>query len=184
MRLFALLICCSIIFVACQPPKDTSLPQEEEFEEYTGPVLTFDNVETYYSQSALVKLRLVAPTQWHMENNDEIFPDGIHITFFDKDVKEKTTLISDSACYIAEIKTYRMLGNVVVHNTIENQKLETPVLNLDERSNEIFTDTNIVVTTEKEVIYGIGLRAKQDFSQYKIAKPTGIFALKNEDKTQ
>jgi len=106
----------------------------EEDEVYTGPLLVFANVETFYSQTAEVKLRLVAPTQWHMDNNDEIFPDGVHITFFDQQGKEKTTLVSDSAQYIAEIRTYRMVGDVVVHNMIENQKLETPILNLDERT--------------------------------------------------
>ena len=177
------LFAASILVTSCQPPKQDVPVATNEPEVYNGPILTFKNIETYYSQSAQVKLRLVAPTQWHMENNDEIFPDGVHITFFDKNSREKTTLVSDSARYLADIKTYHMVGNVVVNNTVENQKLETPVLNLDERSKEIFTDTTIAITTEKEIIYGIGLRAKQDFSQYKIAKPTGIFALDEKSKT-
>ncbi|MGB0524270.1 MAG: LPS export ABC transporter periplasmic protein LptC [Flammeovirgaceae bacterium] len=179
-RILLLILCCSACLFACESPQTNSnavTTVVEEVEEYTGPVLTFSNIETFYSQNAQVKLRLVAPTQWHMQNSDEVFPDGVHITFFDKDNQEKTTLVSDSARYIAEIKTYHMVGNVEVHNMVENQTLETPILNLDERSKEIFTDTTLKITTEKELIYGIGLRAKQDFSQYKIAKPTGIFSI-------
>lgn len=181
MRFYYFIFIILITLLACQEEKSAnSSPINTEPIVYDGPLLTFDNVETFYSQSAIVKLRLVAPTQWHMESNDEIFPDGVHITFFDLDNREKTTLVSDSAKYIYELKTYRLVGNVVVHNQLENQKLETPILNLDERTKEIFTDTTIKITTEKEIIYGIGLRAKQDFSQYKIAKPTGIFSVDSE----
>ena len=176
MRLVILIVLAGLLW-ACNSESETKIPIAEEEVEYHGPILTFSNIETYYSQSAQVRLRLVAPVQWHMENTDEVFPDGVHITFFDKENNEKTTLVSDSARYIAEIRTYRMVGNVVVHNKVEQQTLETPILNLDERTKEIFTDTTVKITTQKEYIYGIGLRAKQDFSQYKIAKPTGIFTI-------
>lgn len=179
-RLFLFILITAAVLMGCQETKPVQTPQANADDIYNGPVLSFNNIETYYSKSADVKLRLVAPTQWHMQNDDEVFPDGVHITFFDPNGNEKTTLISDSARYIVELKTYRMVGNVEVFNIIENQKLETPILNLDERAQEIFTDTTVKITTEKEFIYGIGLRAKQDFSQYKIAKPTGIFSIEND----
>ena len=45
---------------------------------------------------------------------------------------------------------------------------------------EIYTNENVKITTAKELIYGVGLRAKQDFTQYKIAKPTGVFSIDSE----
>ena len=117
-----------------------------------------------------------------MQNMDEVFPDGVLITIYDDIGTPKTTIKADSAVYLDKVKTYTMVGNVLVRNEIQNQQLETQTLNWDERLREIYTNDKVKITTAKELIYGIGMRAKQDFSQYKIAKPTGTFSVEKENQ--
>jgi len=180
LRFFIFLIVASVSFTSCKKTKlSTDVSSEKDYE---GPLLVFQNVETMYSQSASVRLKMEAPRQMRMQNMDEVFPDGVLITIYDDIGTPKTTIKADSAVYLDKVKTYTMVGNVLVRNEIQNQQLETQTLNWDERLREIYTNDKVKITTAKELIYGIGMRAKQDFSQYKIAKPTGTFSVEKENQ--
>ena len=179
-------ICVFLLFLtvfACDENEKQQETKKEEMEDYTGPMLTFKNIETIYSQDADVKLKAEAPIRLRMQNMDEIFPEGAHITIYDIDGAVKTTLVADSAIYLDQVQTWTMVGNVKVRNEQENQQLETTLLNWDNRLREIYTNDKVKITTASELIYGVGLRARQDFSQYKIAKPTGVFSI-DETSTQ
>jgi LPS export ABC transporter protein LptC len=157
---------------ACRP--DAPPADAVEASAYEGPLLSFQNIETIYSNRGEAKLILQAPLQYRLQNGDEVFPQGVHIDIYDDDGRHKTMLLADSAHYVSADRLYLMVGNVQVTNLLQQQRLETPLLHWDERFREIYTDTVVHITTPQEEIDGVGLRAKQDFSQYKIMKPVGV----------
>jgi LPS export ABC transporter protein LptC len=140
---------------------------------YEGPVAISTNVLIQYSEKALSRIKGRAPKRLIFKNNDKEFPDSIYIELYDEQ-GVKTTEITGDYCYedYSE-RTYRAEGNVVVTNLEKGQTLETPRLYWDQRKALIYSDTNIKVITPTETLYGIGMEAKQDFSQYKILRPTG-----------
>ena len=163
-----------VLSTACQDAEIPNKPESDTASVYTGPMLAFQNIETVYSQMGDAKLVLRAPLQYREKNGDERFPEGVEIDIYDGAGRKKTRILADSGRYVSEQRLYVMMGNVSVSNLIEEQELKTPILFWDERYREIYTDTVVKITTEKEILNGIGLRAKQDFSQYKIIEPTGI----------
>lgn len=171
-QLFAILF---LLLVACkgEKPSSTTLTVDSV---YTGPLLAFQNIETVYSQMGDAKLVLRAPLQYREQSGDERFPAGVEMDVYDDLGRKKTLLLADSARYLSSQRLYVMMGNVSVTNLAEQQKLETPVLFWDERYREIYTDTTVRITTAKEILKGKGLRARQDFSQYKILVPTGVLS--------
>ena len=59
-------------FMGCEDQEKSNV-----ITEYEGPILELTNVESLYSDSSVVRLKLIAPRQLEYENNDHEFPDGI-----------------------------------------------------------------------------------------------------------
>jgi hypothetical protein len=58
--------------------------------------------------------------------------------------------------------------------------MNTEELNWVPAKQKIFTDKFVTIQTKEEVLKGQGLEAKQDFSSYRILKPTGTFPITQE----
>lgn len=147
------------------------------------PVRVFNDVSMLYSQNSMVRLKLEAPIQNQFENQNEEYPEGLYLEIYDSLGVKTTSLVADRGQNDIKSHTFRVTGNVVVINFKEGTKLETEVLNWDQASETIFTDTltPVVITTPTDVINANGLTANQDFSEYEITGGvTGVFTLKEE----
>jgi len=154
---------------------------ETDTTRYAGPMLEFYNNKMYYSIDAMVRVEMNAPLRWLYENRNQEFPKGINIDAFDEYGKRKVNMIADYSYWEETTQIVRMEGHVVVNNYEEKQTLETPRLFWDRKQKEIYSDTIVRVTSESAKLYGIGLRAKDDFSRYKILEPTGPIRLAEDD---
>ncbi len=146
---------------------------------YVGPVEQIDNVRMLYSEGALLKVKLVTPLQYRYANEDKRFPKQVNITFYDPTGQETTTIRSDSGRYNRSTDLYTVIGHVVVINKLKQEKLLTPELTWNPNTKKVFTTKPVEVQSQLtgERLYGLGLDANQDFSQYAIRKPTGVFNL-------
>lgn len=164
---------------------------EKEIEEETEvekegeniPIMEFTEVSASFSQSSTIRVKIKAPLQHQYKSNDESYPQGVFLEFFDSLGRKTTTLEADSGFHEASDDSYRVRGNVVVINLEENQKLETEILHWSQVKREIYTDTltPVKIITKDEVIEGNGMTAKQDFSEFEITGGiTGIFTIKEE----
>ena len=172
--LFALSLPGVLLAVAsCGPTKD---PDKEK--KYTGPIMETANVHTLYSDSARVKIKLNSPLQQQFENGDGIYPKGLDLTFLDDQGRVTTTLRANYGKYDKGTDSYRVRGNVVVRNLEKNQTLNTEELRWDKQKQQIKTDKFVKIRTADEILTGTGLEANQDFSRYKILKPSGVFSVK------
>ncbi|WP_439880888.1 LPS export ABC transporter periplasmic protein LptC [Pontibacter sp. MBLB2868] len=157
---------------------DLQDPDKEQ--KYKGPLIENHDVVTLYSDSARLLIKLQAPVQQEFENGDGVFPKGIYVEFYEKPGQMTSTLKANYARQERNKDIYQAKGNVVVNNLVKHEKLETEELFWDKNKAEIYTDKFVKITTAEEVLMGQGLRANQDFSRYRILKPTGIIDLKEE----
>ena len=137
-----------------------------------------ENIETIYSDSAFTKLKLQAPVQYVLQNNNREFPQGIYVEFFDKGVDPKAILTSNYAIFYKDQNLYKVSGKVVVDNKRDGKKLSTEELFWSPETNKIYTDKFVIIQTPNETIKGDGLDAKQDFSSYSIRNPIGTVLVK------
>ncbi len=147
---------------------------------YTGPLMETTNVLTLVSDSAKLKFQLTAPLEQQFENGDIIYPKGMVVTFYSADGK-KNVINMLKANYGKSDKAknlYIMRGKVNVMNVPEQQNMDTEELFFDKNKQLIYTDSAmfVKVTTPTEYLTGYGLKANQNFSRYKITRPTGVFA--------
>ncbi len=161
-----------ITLYGCEEAKTT-----KKVEPFNGPIETINNVEMHYSEAAQLKVTLKTPKQLRYLNDDRKYPKQVNIVFYNPTGQPVTTLRSDSGRYDKAKDLYTVMGNVVVINTQKQEKLLTPTLNWKPSTKKIYTEKRVTIISQLtgEKLYGIGMDANQDFSQYSIRKPTGIF---------
>lgn len=159
---FTLLISCA--------PTETAPPVE-----YRGPLKEAEHVEMYYAEMDIVKVKMVAQKVYEYENGDWEFPEGIYLEFFDEAGHITSTLRANSAFYFRDEDKWRGRGNVEIINIEKKEQLNTEELFWKQDIERIFTDKFVTIKLQNEVIYGTGLEAAQDLSDYTIKNPEGEF---------
>jgi LPS export ABC transporter protein LptC len=150
----------------------------KEIIEYTGPLREVEKMETYYSESDKVKVKMLADVVHEFKNGDREFPKGIYLEFYDEFGKLESTLKANHAFFFKEENKWRGRGKVEVKNVAKNEQLNTEELFWKQAEKKIFTESFVTIRQEGDVIYGTGLDAKQDLSEYTILKPTGVIDVK------
>lgn len=176
MRPFLFFISVIFLFPACEKLDEKAA----EIEPYTGPLQEAENVELYYSESATVKVKLVAGKMLEFANGNQEFPEGLYLEFYDENGKMTSTLKANEALYVKEEEKWRGRGNVEIKSIENNQELKTEELFWKPNEEKMFTDQRVIITLPDQVLYGKGLVAKQDFSSYEITEPEGVFYLEDE----
>ena len=130
-------------------------------------------MEMFYTKNDRVSVKLMADLVYEMQNNDREFPKGIYMEFYDESGRLESTLRANHAYFFKELNQWRGRGKVEVKNIAKNEQLNTEELFWKPADKTIFTDKFVTIRREGDVIYGEGLNAKQDLSDYTITKPTG-----------
>jgi LPS export ABC transporter protein LptC len=141
--------------------------------EYKGPLREVEKMEMFYSEKDLIKIKMLADLVYEFQNGDREFPKGIYIEFFDETGRLESILRADHAYYFKEQNQWRGRGKVEVKNIAKNEQLNTEELFWKPVEERIFTDKFVTIRRQGDVIYGEGLTAKQDLSEYNIEEATG-----------
>ena len=144
---------------------------------YKGPISQSKDISTLYSDSARLQIKLSAPLQWQYENGDGVYPKGINMAFYDKVGRVTNTVRANYGKYDKQKDAYFAQGNVIVNNVIKDETLRTEELHWDKQRRKLFTDKFVTIQTKTDILKGHGMTANQDFSNWKILRPTGIFTL-------
>ena len=150
----------------------------KELVEYKGPLSEAENVELYYSENDKVKVKMVAELLYEFESGDREFPKGVYMEFFDETGNIESTLKANEAYYFKKEDQWRGRGNVEVKNLEKNEQLNTEELFWKPKEKKIFNDVFVTIRRQGDVIYGEGLEAKEDMSDYVIKKPAAEFEVK------
>ena len=148
-----------------------------EIQEYTGPIVEVGPSVTYYSDSAIVKMKMEAPKQFVFGNGDREFPEGIFLDFFNNNGELTSTLKADYCYYTKKEDMYKATGNVVIQDIETNDRLDTEELFWNLKKEELFTEKFVRIEKDGELHIGHGLEAKQDFSYWKILDSRGTISL-------
>jgi LPS export ABC transporter protein LptC len=159
--------------IACEEVK-----KEEAFIEYLGPTMTTDNLNVAYSDSGRVKVKLSTAKNLKFSNQNEEYPKAVYVNFIDKNGVEYSSLRSDSGKYTKEKNLYTLNGNVFFNNRLLNQSLSTEQLFWDPTNKKIYSNVKVTIKTPREsIVASGGMDASEDFSNYRLRKPKGIFLM-------
>ena len=159
----------SMLFFSCEEEK------VQTFEEYLGPAIEAKDITTLFTDSAVLRVKLQAPVQWELQNKDREFPEGMEVGFHESDTVRTSKLTANYGYYYDKEKLYKASGNVIINNEEKNETLKTEELFWEPAKEKIYTEKFVRIVTDKEILEGEGLEAKEDFSSYRIKKITGTF---------
>jgi LPS export ABC transporter protein LptC len=170
MRYLGTLFLVGVLMLSACGPSETTVPVE-----YEGPLSEAENVKMQYAEKDRVKVILTAAKILEFANGDEEFPEGIFIEFYDELGNKTSTLRANDAYFFKQENKWRGRGNVEVMNTQKQEQLNTEELFWTPNDKKIFTDKFVTIKLQSEVLYGTGLEAKEDLSDYRIKDPSGDF---------
>ncbi len=166
-----------IVFAALACKNQNTIEEEDEYE---GPIGESYDVETKISDSAMVKLAIRGPKQVNFQNGDFQYPEGVNIEFYDSLGNVTSTIKANRGYYIKAENVYKVEEDVEVINYTSGEKLNSEELFWNPKEETVYTDKFVNITTETEIIKGVGLTADQDFSNYQMGKITGIISIEEE----
>jgi LPS export ABC transporter protein LptC len=172
--LFSLSACENDIAIINSLIPENELPLESE-----------KNVEYIYSDSAIIRAKLMAPLmdRYGGKKNYMELPKGMHVIFYTEEKKEQTNLTADYGIGYDDgsgMNKMEAKRNVVVINE-KGDRLNTEHLIWNAVTKQIYTEEFVKITTKDQTIWGDGLRADQDFSKYKILHPKGVIAVNDNE---
>jgi len=97
---------------------------------------------------------------------------GIVVDFFSKEGKHASRLTAEKG-QVDEVRKDLLATGDVVAKTDSGATLKTPALRWDNRSRQIISDAEVIVTTATDTLYGIGFVSDENLENWEIQKPTG-----------
>jgi len=142
------------------------------------------NVEILYSDSAVVKVRILSPTMKRYKHKGESydeFTDGLKVEFLDERKKVTSWLEADYALRKDREKKIFVEKNVILYNK-HNDKLETDELVWDESAKEVYTSRPVKISqpSKGDTSFGYGFKADQEFTRFEIKRK--FSAIKNVEE--
>jgi LPS export ABC transporter protein LptC len=134
-----------------------------------------------YSDHGNTKIKATAKTltRFNVERPYLEFTDGIKIVFYSEDKSVGTTMTADYATAVENSNLMTARKNVEVINA-KGEKLNTEEIIWDEQKKIIYSNAFVKITTADEIIWGNGMEANEDFSDYVIKKVIGKVKVKTE----
>ena len=175
LKIYLLLIFLFLVFTFCD---DYEAMKEKKIR--AKHMVSSNIIAQYFGMRIIVNeegrllLKIKAPELTISKDESEIYPQGIHIDFFNEQGNLRGTLDAQYAVQDPNTKVYHAKGSVVVKNLELQQELYTESLQWMQDKGKIHSDTMVKIITTKEKIDGMGLEALDDLSEYEILEPIGI----------
>lgn len=176
--LFMFFFVISFGFIACSVDTDEIKSMYEKLE---MPNDMGRDVTLVYSEYGHVKARLTAPVLTMYEGDDPHmeFTEGMKVLFFNEYQDIESELTANYGIRYEQKEKMIARNDVVVINK-DGDRLNTEELIWRQSEGKIFSDKFVKITTADEILYGDGLEANEDFSEYTILNIKGIIQLEDE----
>ena len=154
-------------------------------DETDAPTVQGTNIQVIYSDSAKVKVQVLAPVykqyptveRPHME-----FEEGLEVFFYNDSARIESEIRADYTIYYMEERLWHATGNVEAKNLVSGDALYTDELFWDENEELIYSDSYTRVISEDNTLYGKkGFRSHQSLSNWQLIGSSGTINVQDEE---
>lgn len=160
-----------ILFNAC---KNDPVLVKELFSDLELPIELIEKSRLIHTENGIIQLEINANKieRFNKDNTSKlIFSEGFEVIFYDNDANYLSNLSAKDAVVDENNNIMEATNSVVLKN--KNRMLETEYLIWDEAKDLVYTEQQVIITTEKEVIYAEGFSSDPDFKDYTLKKISG-----------
>ena len=136
---------------------------------------TADGFEMLYSDSSVIRFKLVTPELIKYEDEKEPyteFPHGVQIIKYDAAMNVVSSITAQYAKNFPNEDRWEARNNVIAVN-FKGDTLKTEYLVWDNSKGKIYSDQFVKIIQKDQIYTGIGFESNQDFSSYQIKKLKG-----------
>lgn len=145
----------------------------------TDPDERTTDLHVFYTDSGLARVEIFAALAEKYSKPSVILKmkDGLKVHFYN-DEGEITSVLTALYGEIQEENGKILVkDSVQLYNYKKKQRLETEELHWNRSDSTIFTNKPVLIRTDNEILFGLGIRTKQDFSQYEFIQPNGKISI-------
>lgn len=139
------------------------------------------NVEILYSDSAVVRVAIQAPTLLRYIARDtpkQVFPDGIDANFYNEQHIQTTKMVAKYAEQFEKERKVYLRDSVRIWNH-KKEMMETNELIWDEPKKQISSTKYVKIITPTQIIEGVGFKSNLEFTEWEIYQVHGQMEQKN-----
>lgn len=143
------------------------------------------NVKVIYSDSAKVKVQILAPSFQQFPDVERPymeFPEGMEVYFYDDSLRIESEIRADYTIYYTEERLWHATGNVVAKRLDNGDALNTEELFWDEGEKFIYSNSFTRIQNEDGTFYGKrGFESHQDLSNWQLKGTSGTVNVSDEE---
>jgi LPS export ABC transporter protein LptC len=154
-------------------------------EETELPILKSKNIEVIYSDSAKVKMHIIAAEYQSFPDVEppyDEFPKGMEVYFYDDSMKIESDIRADYTIYYPQEQLWHATGNVIARRLDNGDALYTEELFWDMENEIIYSNSYTRVHNEENILYGKkGFKSNQNLSNWQLIGSSGTINVQDEE---
>ena len=153
-------------------------------DEMDVPKISGKTIEVMYSDSAKVKVRILAASFRQFPDVDRPymeFPEGLEVVFFDDSLEVESEIRADYAIYYTDERLWKATGNVVAKKLQSGDALFTEELFWNEEERFIYSNAFTKIQNKDGIFYGKnGFESHQDLNNWQLKGTSGTVNVPDE----
>ncbi len=167
------------------------LAEAESIDLSKTPVQTLENMFTVQTKNGKVEMRIEAPLMETYENDTlktDYFPKGLSVYTYNEEGLIESLIFSDNASHKvykrgSKDDVWSAFGNVMIHNVLNRETIETDTIYWDETRQEIYTDCYVKLYSPDGFMQGYGMRADDHARNAILHHPFNSYGYTAQDST-
>ena len=155
------------------------------------PMQTIDGMFAVQTENGNVRMRIEAKKMEHYVTNSssfDSFPMGLAVYGYTDDGLLESIIVSDNARHEVpsdkdKDEIWSAFGDVIIHNVINQQTMETDTIYWDQTSKEIYTDCYVKMYSPDGFMQGYGMRSDDHASNAILHRPFDNYMVAVQDST-
>lgn len=148
------------------------------------PDLSGYNIEIFYTDSGVLKGKIIAPEVNQYVRKEEPyyeFPKGMKAIFYDPSGNAESYIQANYAIYYDKKQLWEARNQVLAENPAEGKKLETEQMFWDQKEKRIYSDKFAKMTNQDGVHFGEnGFEAKENLSRWEMKGYSGKLNVRDD----
>ena len=173
MGLLAAAIVVASNFVSCSK----GIAEAEKIDLGSAPVQTVEDVFAVQSKNGEMEMRMEAGLLERYGKDGEkrdLFPEGVSVFGYNEDGLLESVIVADEAEHTVPSsgdEIWKAYGNVILHNVLKQETMETDTIFWDSSRKEIYTDCYVKMYSRDMFAQGYGMRSDDRMRNAKLDSP-------------
>lgn len=155
------------------------------------PLQTMDDMFAVQTKNGAVQMRLEAALMQHFELDTvsmDVFPNGFTVYSYTEEGLLEALIAADVAKHITgkgrnREEVWQAFGNVIIHNVIKKETMETDTIYWDREKGEIYTECYVKMYSPDGFMQGYGMRSDDRARNSILLRPFNGYAVTVKDTT-